>query len=95
MEQISGLHIGNTDHFLPLLRVSYWGNLNVQSKVKLQCQHSYGLTFVILHIHRNTIKMYGIKSELHAKYKVYLFRQEFILFMKFMPCNMCVYMYAV
>jgi len=53
------------------------------------------LTFVILHIHRNTIKMYGIKSELHAKYKVYLFRQEFILFMKFMPCNMCVYMYAV
>lgn len=35
------------------------------------------------------------KSELHAKYKVCLFRQEFILFMKFMPCNMCVYMSAV
>lgn len=95
MEQISGLHIGNIGHFLSLLPVSYWGNLNVQSKVKLQCQHSYGLTFVILHFHRNTIKIYDIKSELYAKYKVDLSRQEFILFMKFIPCNMCVYMSAV
>jgi hypothetical protein len=77
VEQISGLHIGNTEHFLPLWPVSYWGNLNAQWRVKLQYQHSYGLN-LSLYIHRYTIKMYGIRSELHAKYKVCLFRQEFI-----------------
>jgi hypothetical protein len=32
------------------------------------------------------IKMYGIRSELHAEYKVYLSRQEFIIFfVEFIP----------